>query len=151
MTDETYEYYFGKYGLGRHNRLDGYMIIHENKGQTRVVFYNSQDRLHREDGPAVINGHGDRIWAIDGYRHRTDGPALILHTGEQYWYDHGDFHRLDGPAMINTLSTNGSWYVNDYNITSQITAWAEQNQIDLINICQIVKVNLVLFCPSSNL
>lgn len=31
-------------------------------------YVNDKDFIHREDGPAVIYGNGDKEWWIDGYR-----------------------------------------------------------------------------------
>lgn len=34
------------------------------------------ERLHREDGPAIEYADGSKWWYINGQLHRTDGPAL---------------------------------------------------------------------------
>lgn len=56
-------------------------------------------KLHREDGPAVVNQSGN-FWYFDGILHRRDGPAIELNDGEKKWYFKGNLNRLDGPAWI---------------------------------------------------
>lgn len=57
--------------------------------ETGDIFWYSQDRLHREDGPAIeyINGHKE--WYKNGFRHREDGPAVIFIDGQEKWYKNG--------------------------------------------------------------
>ena len=46
------------------------------------------NKLHREDGPAVIDGER-QVWYLNGKRHREDGPAYI--DGDiQAWYLNGE-------------------------------------------------------------
>lgn len=37
-------------------------------------------RLHRENGPAVINDDGSTAWMWKGMLHRDDGPAIIIQS-----------------------------------------------------------------------
>lgn len=61
---------------GKHEYLDSYRYFKNNK-------------LHREDGPAIEWNDGDRWWFYNGLKHREDGPAISLFTGyKEYWY-HG--------------------------------------------------------------
>jgi hypothetical protein len=53
-----------------------------------VVWYKD-DKLHREDGPAVDRQDGHKEWWLNGERHRDDGPAIENHSGEKYWYIDG--------------------------------------------------------------
>jgi len=64
-----------------------------------IRYYNKNDELHREDGPAVITNNGGKFWFINDKRHRNDGPAVELSNGEKLWYKNGELHREDGPAM----------------------------------------------------
>ena len=41
-----------------------------------VRYRNSDDQLHREDGPAVELPEGTRFWFLNGKLHREDGPAV---------------------------------------------------------------------------
>tara|TARA_R110000868_G_scaffold75946_6_gene218829 strand:+ start:8951 stop:9280 length:330 start_codon:yes stop_codon:yes gene_type:complete len=70
------------------------------------------DKLHREDGPAVEKANGDKEWWINGNLHREDGPAIKNYNGDEYWCINGLLHREDGPACE---WANGSkfWYYQD--------------------------------------
>ena len=69
------------------------------------------DKLHREDGPAIEFVGGTKYWYLNGSIHREDGPAVEHVNGTKYWFLNGKPHREDGPAVE---STNGSksWYVD---------------------------------------
>jgi len=56
------------------------------------------DRLHREDGPAVELVNGTKEWHLNGKRHREDGPAF--EGGEERrWY-------LDGKQLTEAEFNN---------------------------------------------
>lgn len=40
--------------------------------------------------------------------HRDDGPAIEYRSGENHYYKHGNLHRLDGPAIDS--SEVKDWY-----------------------------------------
>jgi hypothetical protein len=44
------------------------------------------DKLHREDGPALEYADGDKYWYIDDGLHREDGPAIEYADGTKLWY-----------------------------------------------------------------
>jgi hypothetical protein len=68
------------------------------------------DRLHREDGPALINSEGEKRWYLHGKLHRVDGPAIESpFGGYKAWLYHGRLHRVDGPA-IEGLSGHHEWF-----------------------------------------
>jgi hypothetical protein len=49
-------------------------------------YYYWNNRLHREDGPALINFAGDKYWLLYGEKHREDGPAVEWANGyKEYW------------------------------------------------------------------
>ena len=56
-----------------------------------IRYYNAQNRLHREEGPAVIYTDGTKKWFHNGTLHREDGPAVIEPDGTQFWYINGKF------------------------------------------------------------
>lgn len=62
------------------------------------------DKLHREDGPAVIWPNGRTEWWLHGKVHRKDGPAISGGNSGEFWMQNGMMHREDGPAYI----SNGS-------------------------------------------
>ncbi len=93
------------------------------------------DKLHNEDGPAIIEYfHADSYepdawypsvdlvkqydenviksaWCINGNLHRLDGPAYIEYYIEggikaELWYRNGKLHRSDGPAVVRYPNRN---------------------------------------------
>lgn len=49
-------------------------------------YYNSEGKLHRRDGPAVITPDGNQLYYQFGKLHRDDGPAAIFFNGSSKWY-----------------------------------------------------------------
>ncbi len=70
---------------------------------------DKRGRLHREDGPALINVDGTQEWQRHGELHRDDGPVVVKLDGTQGWYQRGYLHRDDGPAVVETDGTQ-TWY-----------------------------------------
>src|SRR5579864_8066845 len=63
------------------------------------------DKLHRENGPAIIDNIGNECWYQHGKLHRKEGPAIILTDGYQAWYYYGERHRniplsLESPTSV---------------------------------------------------
>jgi hypothetical protein len=73
-------------------------------------WYDSNGKLHRDDGPAVVYTNGHQSWYQHGQLHREDGPAIENASGDKSWYQHGLFHRDDGPAII-YASGRKLWYL----------------------------------------
>ena len=74
-----------------------------------IYHYDAEGRNHCEDGPAIVDRHGNRWWARHGLWHREDGPAIEYASGEKEWYQHGKRHREDGPAVEH--DGRYSWWV----------------------------------------
>ena len=53
-------------------------------------YYNSANKLHRTNGPAVLCADGTELWYQNGLRHRTDGPAIVTPSGYKAWYINGE-------------------------------------------------------------
>lgn len=81
-------------------------------------------KLHREDGPAVINSNGTKEWFVHGVRHRTDGPAVkkvqpytidrYFVNGAEYFPESTDiFLRMAGGVVEDPLGTE---YWLNYNL-----------------------------------
>ena len=68
------------------------------------------DKLHREDGPAIEAVDGTKYWIINGRFHREDGPAMEDSDGSKEWYYNGVPHRMDGPAMELANGFRGWFY-----------------------------------------
>jgi hypothetical protein len=96
--------------------LKGYTITSVS-GDTWVV-WKMDGKLHRTDGPAVIDSDGTQVWYLDGKVHRTDGPAAIDSDGTQAWYLDNKLHRTDGPAFIRADGSQW-WYLDGKRYTEK--------------------------------
>ena len=76
------------------------------------------DKLHREDGPAIEYADGTKSWYLKGKLHREDGPAIEYASGDKCWYLNDKLHREDGPAVEYDNGTK-YWYLNGKNLTEQ--------------------------------
>jgi hypothetical protein len=52
---------------------------------TGCKIYYVNDKLHREDGPAVERADGCKGYWIHGKRHREDGPAIEWENRKYYY------------------------------------------------------------------
>jgi len=86
-------------------------------------FWYLNEKLHREQGPAVISPDGTKEWYLNGERHREQGPAVIDSDGYKEWYFNGKLHRVDGPAIE---WPDGSKYWYEYNELIYSTKMAGQ-------------------------
>ena len=77
------------------------------------IEFRQNEKLHRLDGPAVINKNGDKSWYKNGLLHREDGPAIEWKNGDKSWYKNGLLYREDGPA-IEWKDGDKSWYLNGF-------------------------------------
>lgn len=99
------------------------------------IWYLTDNKLHRENGPALIKYKTsykkqivtERYW--NNYRlHRDDGPALIIYEhhsdkkiiSKEYYYHWDKLHRVGAPAVIKYGMHNGmykllsrEWWVNE--------------------------------------
>jgi len=62
------------------------------------------NKLHREDGPAVIWDDGQIEWYIDGKLHKLDGPAVHFKNGGKGYYISGK--RLDEEEVETWIKEN---------------------------------------------
>lgn len=88
----------------------GWFKIHKD-GSKR--WYSNKGKLHRLDGPAIVEVDGSKHWYVDGVCHRVGGPAIerVL-GGTEVWCVNGKRHRLDGPAVEYTEDGSKEWWVN---------------------------------------
>ena len=90
-----------------------------------------------------VDDSGTKRWFQNGKFHRLDGPAVEYTNGTFAWFKCGKIHRLDGPAV---LWDNGdtNWFINNYDVTKEITKWAKENDIDLENLTEVDKTLIKL-------
>ena len=73
-------------------------------------YYNTNDELHRTDGPAVEYADGGKGWCQNGQLHRIDGPAIEWRDGDKHWYINGvkmtesEFLAATQPAVEMTVT-----------------------------------------------
>ena len=75
-----------------------------------IVWYKD-DKIHREDGPAMIHPNGAVTWYLNDKVHREYGPAMIHPDGSKVWYFNNRCHNMFGPAIINSQADD-FWYLN---------------------------------------
>jgi len=97
------------YLKGKLHRTDGPAIIDADGNE----YWYKHGKLHRDgDKPAYIDRGGNEYWYQNNKLHREgDKPAVIRAGGKQEWYLNGKLHRIDGPAIIYTDGTQ-HWYLN---------------------------------------
>ena len=62
--------------------------------------------------------NGDKFWYLNDKLHREDGPAIEYANGDKSWYLNNELHRDDGPA-IEYANGNKSWYLNGKSLTEE--------------------------------
>lgn len=87
------------------------------KGNASVSYFDKNDKLHREDGPAFIEFSDDENpiseqWYIRGRKGRKDGPAETRYylNGKpklQKWFINGSFGRKDGGPTVVEYDQSG--------------------------------------------
>ena len=75
-----------------------------------IFYYNENNKLHREDGPAIEYVDGDKWWYKNGKLHKEDGPAVEYSDGDKGWYKNGLQHKEDGPAVEYSDGNKEYWY-----------------------------------------
>ena len=80
------------------------------------IYYYSNGRLHRENGPAVEYPDGTKVWYLNGKRHREDGPAIEHLDGTKIWCLNGEIlteeELLSEKIKINYLKLYNSYLVH---------------------------------------
>jgi hypothetical protein len=59
-------------------------------------FWWLNNRIHREDGPAIEFADGSKEWYLNGEHHRTDGPAVEYADGHKEWWLDGYWISFEG-------------------------------------------------------
>jgi hypothetical protein len=73
------------------------------------TYVNTDGKLHREDGPAIVWDDGDKFWYYKGMRHRIGGPASETLSILE-WIRMNKRHRLNAPAVKFIQDKNKSKY-----------------------------------------
>ncbi len=60
-----------------------------------------------------VTSLGDIFWRNENNKlHREEYPAIEWDNGTKWWYINGQIHREDGPAIERPIGNNG-WFLND--------------------------------------
>ena len=65
-----------------------------------------------------IDEEGTKRWYLNEKLHREDGPAIENPNGTKFWYRNGEYHRIDGPAF-EFASGYKEWYINGVEYTKE--------------------------------
>jgi hypothetical protein len=117
------------------DRKDEFLVVDE--GGTKRWYLN--DKLHRENGPAIEYTYGDKEWYLNGKYHREDGPACEYVNGYKSWYINGKRHREDGPAIEKADGTK-EWFLNNKVVYSD-----HVNNTDQYKISQDMKKSIIKY------
>jgi hypothetical protein len=63
---------------------------HRSEDADGRIVWRLTGKLHREDGPAVIDPQGHLEWWLEGLRHREDGAAVESEDGSREWWIQGE-------------------------------------------------------------
>ena len=55
-------------------------------------WFNEEGERHREDGPAIEDNKGYKMWYLNGKKHRGDGPAF------EWWRERRHYWIGDKPV-----------------------------------------------------
>ena len=66
-----------------------------------IYYYNENDVLHREDGPAIELTNGYKSWYKNGKYHREDGPAIEYANSDKEYFYNGIYY--------SEIKTNEDW------------------------------------------
>ena len=64
-----------------------------NDNKDKLWYLN--DKLHREDGPAIEYADGYKYWFLNDKLHRVDGPAIECDDGRREWYLNGELLKVE--------------------------------------------------------
>jgi len=86
------------------------------------------DKLHREDGPAVEYADGTKHWYLNDNLHREDGPASVWADGTKYWYVNGE--------QLTALRRENAELREALNLAFSIQQMSDRQLADLIRNCR---------------
>ena len=65
-----------------------------------------------------VYGNGDKSWYLNDKLHREDGPAIEYSNGYKVWYLNDKLHRVDGPAVKGSDGYK-AWYLDGVKYTEE--------------------------------
>jgi hypothetical protein len=84
-----------------------------------------------------IDEFGNKRWYLNDKLHREDGPAVEHISGTKEWYLNDQLHREEGPAIEHTDGTK-SWWLNNKLVYSD-----SENNTDKFELSQEMKKSII--------
>lgn len=112
-------------------------------------YYDSFNRLHRLDGPAVISPDGNQLYYQRGKLHREDGPAAIFHNGTQSWYLDGE--KLSTLEILRLKLNQGEMSPRDIDTLKELAdiAFMDYSRMDMRAIHQAGEILMEHGCVAN--
>ena len=85
--------------------------IIESKNGTKHWYVNN--KLHREDGPAIERSDGTKHWFLNGKLHRKDGPAVEYNSNMNVWFSNLGPYTESAPSL-EWESGNKMWFLSGF-------------------------------------
>jgi len=73
--------------------------------------YSNLSEKEKEKPYCIKYLNGDKDWYVNRKLHREDGPAIINRSGEKRWYINDKLHKKDGTAIVYP-NESIFWYIN---------------------------------------
>lgn len=113
VMDSGYSFVHSSVDGGKHHR-DVTGKMHRKEGPAVIQRDGTKEwwfhgKRHREDGPAIEFANGNKEWFVNNDYHRVGGPSIVKSDGDKYWHQYGLLHREDGPA-VEFANGGESWY-----------------------------------------
>ena len=135
LDDRSWSFSTGPLLIERRTPIRTVVELADQNAQQEI--WHVDGRLHREDGPALVDSRGVSAWCYGGRLHRVNEPAWIGRGSIEYylngvrhraggpavsycdatccilrWYHHGRLHRENAPAVIRREGNNRvrEWY-----------------------------------------
>jgi hypothetical protein len=115
-----------------------------------MAWRNSEGKLHRTDGPAIVLKSGRSEWYWNNKLHRRDGPAAIYGSGTKVWYVNGFTHRSDGPAIL--FADKGyEWHLRGIRVNkTDVVNHGSERTIKILLLTRLLdpfcEINVVKYC-----
>jgi len=89
--------------------LPGGAIKQTHRYTGTIRYFDEKNKLHREDGPAVIYPDGYQKWYYNNKLHRFGGPAVIYPDGRKEWWLNGKKIRKRDFKSVALIKVLGAW------------------------------------------
>ncbi len=74
----------------------------------------------------IVLKNGDVKYYLNNKLHREDGPAIEKNNGDYFWYQYGKLHRQNGPAVI---EANIRWWFIQGDLLEEVESNKEFEQV----------------------